>query len=192
MKRMLLAILLCGAAIAGPPEEYAAGRGSLKALLQNEPLFLLTPTYKGSVSLVHHHGPCDRDAPKKRELHFTAFTPDGSRYGEPDCPHPKLPAIVEASPLEGHGFSTGVFAFKESAPAIERLAGCTSLKDLRAAVPDLIRVFSEDETRPGYWFNWFYLADDGQIHVVLLTAGDDADGKLNRMEIWTGILPPRK
>jgi len=78
MKRMLLTILFCGAAIAGTPEHYAAGRGSLKALLENEPLFHLTQTYKRSVSRVHHHGPRDKDASKERELHFTAFTPDGS------------------------------------------------------------------------------------------------------------------
>jgi hypothetical protein len=192
MKRMLLAILLCNAAIAGSPEQYAAGRGSLKALLQNEPLFLLTPTYKGSVSLVHHHDPRDKDVPKQRELHFTAFAPDGSRYGEPDCPHPKLPAVFEASPLEGHGYSTDVFAFSESAPAVERLAACTTLKDLRAAVPNLVHVFSEDEARPGYWYNWFYLADDGQLHVTLLSVGDDENGKLIRMEIWAGTIPLRK
>ncbi len=155
VKRAIFILLLSSAALAGTPEEYAAGRGSLRALLQNEPLFILTPTYKGTVSLVHHRGTRDKGAPTKRDLHFTAFTPDGSRYGDPDCPHPKLPAVVEASPLEGHGFSTGVFAFSESAPTADRLSGCTTLKDLRAVVPDLVRVFSEDETRPGYWFNWF-------------------------------------
>lgn len=192
MKRAIIILLVCGAALAGKPEEYAAGRGNLRALLQNEPLFILTPTYKGTVSLVHHRGTRDKEAPTKRILHFTAFTPNGSRYSEPDCPHPKLPAIVEVFPLEGHGFSTGAFAFSGSAPSAERLAGCTTLKDLRAAVPDLVRVFSEDETHPGYWFNWFELADDGQLRITLLTVGDDSDGKLVRIEIWTGTIPQRK
>ena len=192
MKRAIIILLLCSAALAGTPEEYASGRGSLRALLQEMPLFILTPTYKGTVSLVHQRGTRAKDAPTKRDLHFTAFTPDGSRYGEPDCPQPKLPAIIEASPLEGHGFSTRTIAFSETAPTVARLSDCTTLKELRIAVPDLVRVFSEDETHPGYWFNWFYLADDGQLQVVLLTAGDDPDGKLVRMEIWTGTIPPRK
>ncbi len=192
MNRAFLVLLICGAAFAGTLEDYASGRGSLHALLTRESLFILTPSYQGSVSLVYHRGPHEKDAPKKRVLHFTAFIPDGSHYGETDCPQPKLPTIVEATPLKDHGFGTGVFAFSESAPTTEQLSGCATLKDLRVAVPDLVRIFSEDETHPGYWFNWFNLADDGQIQVVLLTAGDDADGKLVHMKIWTGTIPPRK
>lgn len=192
MNRAFFVLLFCGAAFAGTLDDYAAGRGRLRALLEREPLFILTPSYQGSVSLAYHRGPREKDAPKKRDLHFTAFTPDGSHYGEPDCPHPELPAIVEATPLKGHGFGTGVFAFSESAPAVERLSGCATLKDLRESVPNLVHVFSEEETLPGYWFNWFYLADDGQIHVTLLSVGTDADGKLVCMEIWTGTIPQRK
>lgn len=192
MNRIFLVFCLCGAAYAGTLEDYAAGRGGLRALLERQPLFILTPSYQGSVSLAYQRGTPGKDAPKKRELHFTAFTPDGSLHGEPDCPYPKLPAVVEAHSFGGHGFGTGVFAFADSAPTVERLSGCATLKDLLAAVPGLVRVFSEDDARPGYWFNWFYLADNGQLQVVLLTAGDDADGRLVRMEIWTGSIPPRK
>jgi hypothetical protein len=192
MKRALIIIWLCGAAVAGTPEEYAAGQGSLGALLKNQPLFILTPAYKGTVSLVHHRGARDKEAPAKRDLNFTAFTPDGSRYGEPDCPKPKLPAIVEASPLEGHGFGTGIFAFSESAPSVKQLSDCTTLKELRKTVPGLIRDSSEGETQRGYSFNWFHLTADGQLHVTLLEAGADADGKLVRVEIWTGTIPPPK
>lgn len=187
-----LLFLFCGAAFAGTLADYAAGHGSLHALLEREPLFILTPSYQGSVSLAYHRGAREKDAPTKRDLHFTGFTPDGSRYGEPDCPHPKLRAIVEATPLKDHGFGTGAFAFSAFSPAVDRLSDCATLNDLRAAVPHLVRVSSEGGVRPGYWFNWFHLAEDGQIQVVLLTAGDDADGKLVRMEIWTGSIPPRK
>ncbi|HET6408205.1 MAG TPA: hypothetical protein VFG14_10025, partial [Chthoniobacteraceae bacterium] len=78
-----------------------------------------------------------------------------------------------------------------AAPAVGQLTACRTLQDLQAAVPNLIHVSSENEDRPGYWFNWFSLADDGRIHVVLLTAGDDAEGKLKSLEIWSGTLPPR-
>ncbi len=192
MKRALLLLLLSGAALGGAVEDYAAGHGNLHALLKNESLFVLTPSYKGTVSLVHHQGSRDKDAPTKRDLNFTAFTPDGSRYGEPDCPHPKLPAVIETTPLDGHGFGTGTFAFSGTAPTVKNLIACTTLKDLKKAVPELVRVYSEDSVHPGYWFNWFHLADDGRLQVLLLRVVDDADGKLELMEIWSGILPPDK
>lgn len=192
---VVLTLLLAGGVGAGTLEEYAAGRGNLRSLLERHALFILTPSYQGSVSLVYHRGPRKKDAPKKRDLHFTAFTPDAARYGETDCPKPKLPAILEATPLEDHGFGTGVVAFSESAPAVERLSRCTTLKDLQAEVPGLVHhsldeeEAKEDDTS-GFWFNWFQLEKDGQVQVVMLDVHNDAEGRLISMEIWTGTLPP--
>lgn len=192
MKTALLLVILCGASLAGTLEDYAAGQGRLESLLNNQQLFILTPSYKGKATLVYQRDTKDKEFPSERELHFTAFTPDGSRYGEPDCPHPKLPAIVEATPLDGHGFGTGAFAYLEDAPTIESLSGCTTIKELKDAVPDLVRVYSEGPELPEYFFNWFSLSKEGLLNVVLLSVECGPKGTLKQVKIWRGTLSPSK
>ena len=192
MKIALHLLLFCGASVAGTLEEYASGQGGLESLLKNEQLFVLTPSYKGKAALVYQRGTSDNEPPSERELHFTAFTPDGSRYSEPDSPHPKLPAIVEATPLEGHGFGTGEFAYRADAPSVESLSDCKTLKELFVAVPGLVRVSSEGSELPEYFFNWFSLSKEGLLNVVLLSVECGPKGTLKRVEIWRGILPPSK
>jgi hypothetical protein len=192
MKIALFLVLLCGASLAGSLEEYAAGQGRLESLLKNEQLFILTPSYKGKATLVYQRDTKDKESPAERELHFTAFTPDGSRYSEPDCPHPKLPAIVEATPLDGHGFGTGAFAYSADAPTIESLSGCTTIKELKEAVPDLVRVSSEGPELPEYFFNWFSLSKEGLLNVVLLSVECGPKGTLKQVKIWRGTLSPSK
>ncbi len=186
----------------GPPatrpaetlEKDAAGQVSLESLLRNQPFLILTPSYRGKASLVYHRGIKDEEIQSERELHFKAFAPDGSRYGEPDCPHPKLPAIFEATPLGGGGggFVTGAFAYLADAPSIESLSECTTTKELIAVVPDLVQEFAEGAEPVEYFFNWFSLSNDGQLSIVLLSVESGPKDTLQKVQIWRGLISPSK
>jgi hypothetical protein len=75
---------------------------------------------------------------------------------------------------------------------VKRLSACKTLNALKLSVPNLVSVFDEENPHPGVWYNWFRLADDGRLKVVLLKAVNRDSGALTSMEIWSGTLAPRK
>lgn len=187
--------------------EGAMGRRSLRALLrhqstsdnaqtvdmaQKQPYFILTPHYNGTVSLAYRRG-ASGDISKKRNIYFNAFTRATAFYDEPDCPKPHIPAIFEFVKDVWGKPTYGEFAFfSKSPPSIKCLSASKTLKDLESVVPDIVSAFDEENPRPGVWYNWFNLTDEGKLRVTLLKAVNNADGRLDTMDIWDGTLSPQR
>lgn len=190
----LLAITSC-AARGDNPAEYASGTGELRSLLRGERFFALTSPFVGVITLIHPKTPEDLKTPKTRELRFTHFTYDASKYSEPDQRMPSIPAIFTTSRLKDHGYGTGDFVFSADAiPTVESLAACKTVKELRALIPGLVPAYSEEvPDSVGYWYHFFRLTPANELEVLFLATGAvrkpvSESTPLGEILIWSGRL----